>query len=90
MSPFDRYYGDIGIDLPTMLRQSAPLVPLMVLYTTEADIAVKIVVDFSNKKQIKLLQVSITDNNPNTERTARKCIQKAMEEVRIACILLCS
>ncbi|XP_053397319.1 dynein axonemal heavy chain 5-like isoform X6 [Mercenaria mercenaria] len=74
------YYGDVGIDLPALLRQSSPMVPIMLMYTREAEVAVKMFNDFSYKKQNKTLQVSITDNNPNTERTARKYIQKGMAE----------
>lgn len=55
----------------------------MLLYVREAEVAVKMFNDFAYKKQSKTLQVSITDNNTNTERTARKYIQKGMAEVRL-------
>ncbi|KAL4232681.1 hypothetical protein ACF0H5_007369 [Mactra antiquata] len=75
-----KYYGDVGIDFPALLKQSSPTVPIMLLYTREAEVAVRMFTDFANRKQNKTLQVSITDNNANTERTARKYIQKGMAE----------
>ncbi|XP_060567478.1 dynein axonemal heavy chain 5-like [Ruditapes philippinarum] len=74
------YYGDVGIDFPVLVKQSSPMVPIMLLYTREAEVALKMFNDFSYKKQNKTLQVSVTDNNPNTERTARKYLQKGMAE----------
>lgn len=53
----------------------------MLLYTREADVALKLFNDFANKKQNKTLQISVTDNNTNTERTTRKYLQRAMAEV---------
>jgi len=82
LSPFaHRFYGDIGIDLPTLLKQSSATIPIMLLYSREAEMALKMFTDFANRKQTKTLQVSITDNNQNTERTARKHLQKAISEV---------
>ena len=76
-----RYYGDVGVDLPTLLRQSSPLIPIMLLYRLEAEVALKLFNDFAYKKQVKTHILPVTDNNPNTEKTARKFIQKAMAEV---------
>ncbi|XP_052807484.1 dynein axonemal heavy chain 5-like isoform X7 [Mya arenaria] len=75
-----KFYGDIGIDLPTLLKQSSATVPIMLLYSREAEVAGKLFSEFANRKQMRTLVVSVTDNNPGTERTARKYIQKAMAE----------
>ena len=71
------------MDLPILLRQSSPMVPILLLYKQEGDTAIRLFTDFANRKQNKFLTLAISDNNPSSERTARKYIQKAMAEVRV-------
>ena len=80
---FFRYYGDVPVDLPVLLRQSSPKIPILLLYKQEGDTANKLFTDFANRKQNKFITLTISDNNPSSERTTRRYIQKAMAEVRV-------
>ena len=76
-----RYHGEVGIDLPLMLRQSTPAKPLLLLYEKKGDTAERLFTEFAAKKQNKTLSVTLTSNNVSEERQARKLLQKAMAEV---------
>ncbi|OWF37572.1 Dynein heavy chain 5, axonemal [Mizuhopecten yessoensis] len=75
-----RYYGDIGIDLTSMLRQSTPTIPLILLYSVEVEHVTKLFHDFSNRKQAKTLSLTINDDTSAIERTAKRLIHKGMQE----------
>ncbi|XP_067674368.1 uncharacterized protein [Haliotis asinina] len=75
-----KYYGDVPLDFPTMLRQSSPSMPLILLFTSESETTCKLFTDFAGKKQSRYVVVTLTDNNPAMERTVKKHIQKGMAE----------
>ena len=83
-----RYYGDVPVDLPVLLRQSSPKIPILLLYKQEGDTANKLFTDFANRKQNKFITLTISDNNPSSERTTRRYIQKAMAEVRVIALYI--
>ena len=64
------------------------MIPILLLYKQEADTANKLFTDFANRKQNKFLTLSVSDDNPSSERTVRKYIQKAMAEVRVNALCL--
>ncbi|KAK3577475.1 hypothetical protein CHS0354_032326 [Potamilus streckersoni] len=74
------YFGDVPLDLPTMLRQSSTDVPLLMMYKIDADSALRLFSDFASKKQAKTLILPVYESNPNSERTAKKYIKKAASE----------
>lgn len=84
----DRYYGDMGLDLSVMYKQSAPVppstlsLPILLLYSFEAEAAQSRFLDFSGRRQAPRLMVTITDNSQATRSKVRKTIRKAIAEVR--------
>lgn len=76
-----RYYGDISIDLTNMLRQSTPTIPIILLYSVEVEMVTKMFHDFANRKQAKTLSLTINDDTPAIERTAKRIIHKGLQEV---------
>ncbi|KAK6187606.1 hypothetical protein SNE40_005595 [Patella caerulea] len=73
-----KFYGEIPLDFPGLLRQSSPTVPIILLFSFESDTAMKLFTDFANRKQCKSTVVNLTDGSP--DRNVRKTIQKAMTE----------
>jgi hypothetical protein len=51
------------------------------MFDTEAEVCVKLFLDFAYKKQNRHVEIYLTDNGPATERAVRKQIQKGMAEV---------
>ena len=76
-----RYTADIPPDFSTLLRQSSPTIPIIMIFDTEADTAVKLFTDFANRKQNRHVEIYLTDNSSAPERVVRKQIQKGMAEV---------
>lgn len=79
----DRYIGDVAPDFPTLLRQSSPTIPIILLSDNELDTAVRLFTDFANRKQNRHTEIFLTDNSIILERVVRKQIQKGMAEVRL-------
>ena len=86
---YDRYYGDMGLDLSTMYKQSAPVppsprsLPILLLYSFEGEAAQSRFLDFSTRKQAQRLMMTITDNSQATRSKVRKIIKKAIAEVSL-------
>ena len=76
-----RYAADVPPDFSTLLRQSSPTIPIIMIFDTEADIAVKLFTDFANRKQNRHVEIYLTDNGTGPEKVVRKQIQKGMAEV---------
>ena len=76
-----RYAADVPPDFSTLLRQSSPAIPIIMIFDTEADIAVKLFTDFANRKQNRHVEIYLTDNGSGPEKVVRKQIQKGMAEV---------
>ncbi|XP_052708586.1 uncharacterized protein LOC128183562 isoform X10 [Crassostrea angulata] len=80
------YYGDMGLDLSVMYKQSAPVppstlsLPILLLYSFEAEAAQSRFLDFSGRRQAPRLMVTITDNSQATRSKVRKTIRKAIAE----------
>ena len=70
-------------DFSTLLRQSSPTIPIIMIFDTEADTAVKLFTDFANRKQNRHVEIYLTDNGSSAERVVRKQIQKGMAEVSL-------
>ncbi|XP_041462850.1 dynein heavy chain 8, axonemal-like [Lytechinus variegatus] len=75
-----KYTNDVSIDPNVILRQTSPVIPILLLYTREGDVAEKIFQEFSAKKQVQGLVVNLSSAEHNEERRARKAIQHAMQE----------
>ncbi|XP_035829673.1 dynein heavy chain 5, axonemal isoform X2 [Aplysia californica] len=75
-----KYNSDISLDLPTVLRQSTPTLPIMLLFRNESEQTFKMFQDFANKKQTRVITVLLTDNNMGDERAVKKQILKGMAE----------
>ncbi|KAL5010133.1 hypothetical protein ScPMuIL_012438 [Solemya velum] len=75
-----KYWGELAIDLASLLKQSAPDVPLLLLFTSDTTTVMKLFTDFAHRKQNKILTLTLTDNSAATEKNARKHIHKAMAE----------
>ncbi|BFZ10055.1 hypothetical protein BsWGS_13094 [Bradybaena similaris] len=75
-----KYLTDIPPDLPAVCKQSSPSLPILLLFDTDAEIAVKVFQDFSTKKQINYQTVMLTDNSATDEKAVKKQILKVMAE----------
>ncbi|XP_041355189.1 dynein gamma chain, flagellar outer arm-like isoform X3 [Gigantopelta aegis] len=75
-----QYIGDVAIDLATMVKQSSPTMPIMLLFSHESQMSAKLFTDFANKKQMKMSMINLTDSNATTERAVRRHILKGMTE----------
>ncbi|XP_025098007.1 LOW QUALITY PROTEIN: dynein gamma chain, flagellar outer arm-like [Pomacea canaliculata] len=75
-----KYIGDVAPDFPTLLRQSSPTIPIILLSDNELDTAVRLFTDFANRKQNRHTEIFLTDNSIILERVVRKQIQKGMAE----------
>ncbi|XP_076466964.1 uncharacterized protein LOC143298129 [Babylonia areolata] len=75
-----KYTADVPPDFSTLLRQSSPTSPIIMIFDTEADTAVKLFTDFANRKQNRHVEIYLTDNGSAPERVVRKQIQKGMVE----------
>jgi hypothetical protein len=71
----------VGIDFNTMLRQSSPTTPVLLLYKFETEMAYKVFMDYANKKQNKPIIKTLTENTAATEKAVKRIIQKGMTEV---------
>jgi hypothetical protein len=80
-SIFDRFCGEVSLDLPLVLRQSSPTIPILMLYQDNPQVARRLVYDFAMRKQMKTLVVSLSGAGIAEDRVARKKIQKAAQEV---------
>lgn len=87
MSAFLRFCGDIGPDLPMVLRQSTPKIPILMLHTTEAQTAQKLFNEFAVKKQTKIQIVPLSGHGAAAEKVVKKHLMKGMAEV---CVRLLS
>lgn len=76
-----RYLGDLPPDFPTLLRQSSPTTPIIMLFDNESETCVKLFTDFANRKQNQHVEIYLTDNSMVPERVVRKQIQQGMTEV---------
>lgn len=76
-----RYIQDINFDIHTIVNQSSPRIPILLLYTREGDLAQKMFNDVASKKQSHTVVVALNNSGPNEERKARKAIKKAMQDV---------
>ncbi|XP_030850579.1 dynein heavy chain 8, axonemal isoform X3 [Strongylocentrotus purpuratus] len=75
-----KYTNDVAIDPNVILRQTSPVIPVLLLYTREGDVAEKIFHEFSAKKQVQGTVVNLSNAEHNEERRARKAVQHAMQE----------
>lgn len=75
-----KYAGDLAPDFATLLRQSSPLTPIIMLFDSEDDTCVKLFTDYANRKQNCHVEIYLTDNGMAPERVVRKQIQKGMAE----------
>ncbi|PIK47982.1 putative dynein heavy chain 5, axonemal-like [Apostichopus japonicus] len=75
-----RYIQDINFDIHTIVNQSSPRIPILLLYTREGDLAQKMFNDVASKKQSHTVVVALNNSGPNEERKARKAIKKAMQD----------
>ena len=62
-------------------RQGSPQTPVLFLHKTEAKSVQKMFTEFAHKKQAKTLVIPISGTGAAVERTAKKSIQKGMNEV---------
>ncbi|XP_071818739.1 dynein axonemal heavy chain 5-like isoform X4 [Apostichopus japonicus] len=75
-----RYIQDINFDIHTIVNQSSPRIPILLLYTREGDLAQKMFNDVASKKQSHTVVVALNNSGPTEERKARKAIKKAMQD----------
>ncbi|XP_070190368.1 uncharacterized protein [Littorina saxatilis] len=75
-----KYSTDVPPDFSTLQKQSSPTTPIIMIFDTEADTAVKLFTDFANRKQNCHVEIYLTDNGSAPERVVRKQIQKGMAE----------
>ncbi|XP_066278010.1 uncharacterized protein [Branchiostoma lanceolatum] len=75
-----KYAGEIPLDLPSVLRQSTPQTPIILLYTSESDLAETLFVEFAAKKQESCQVVYLSSGSPQEERRVRRAMAKAAEE----------
>ncbi|ESO89151.1 hypothetical protein LOTGIDRAFT_229063 [Lottia gigantea] len=75
-----KFFGEIPLDLPSLLRQSSTSIPIILLFSFEGDLASKLFTDFANRKQAKSIVINLTDYSPATDKYVKKQIQKAMAE----------
>ncbi|KAI8520697.1 hypothetical protein Bbelb_004510 [Branchiostoma belcheri] len=75
-----KYAGEIPLDLPGVLRQSTPQTPIILLYTSESDLAETLFTEFAAKKQEACQVVYLSSGSPQEERRVRRAMAKAAEE----------
>lgn len=76
-----RYSGESGVDLAGVFKQSSTTTPILIMYTSEKEVAEKTFFKFANKKQTSVLVVTLSGSGAREEKIARKTLQKAMHEV---------
>ncbi|XP_059166583.1 dynein axonemal heavy chain 8-like [Physella acuta] len=75
-----KYNADISIDLPTVVRQSTPNLPILILFSTESELTTKTFQEFASKKQLRFQSLMLTDNSTSDEKVVKKHILKGMTE----------
>ncbi|XP_071954985.1 uncharacterized protein [Antedon mediterranea] len=75
-----RYVTESLLDLASVLRQSSPTTPILLMYTSEAQLATRLFTEFANKKQTKTATVFLSGASQNEGRQVRKVLVKAMQE----------
>ncbi|XP_077977225.1 dynein axonemal heavy chain 8-like isoform X3 [Glandiceps talaboti] len=75
-----KYVGDVAADFTQVIRQTTPYSPILLLYSFEGQMAERIFLDCSLKKQMKTVTVPLYNAGHNEERRARKVIMKGMQE----------
>ncbi|XP_033113255.1 dynein heavy chain 5, axonemal-like isoform X2 [Anneissia japonica] len=75
-----KYVTESLLDLASVLRQSSPTTPILLMYTCEAQLATKLFTEFANKKQMKTTAIFLTGASQNEDRQVRKVVITAMQE----------
>jgi len=73
-----KYTSEMPLDLPFAYRQSESRTPIVLLYTQEANMVEKLVIEGAQKKQVELHVLALANVGIGEERVARKMIHKAM------------
>lgn len=73
-----KYTTEMPLDLPFAYRQSESRTPIVLLYTQEANMVEKLVIEGAQKKQVELHVLALANVGIGEERVARKLIHKAM------------
>ena len=80
---FSRFCGEVSLDLPLVLRQSSPTIPILMLYQDNPQMAHRLVQDFATRKQVKTIIVALSGAGVTEDRMAKRKILKAAQEVHI-------
>lgn len=73
-----KYNTEMPLDLPFAYRQSESRTPIVLLYTQEANMVEKLVIEGAQRKQVELHVLALANVGIGEERAARKTIHKAM------------
>lgn len=73
-----KYTTEVPLDLPFAYRQSESRTPIVLLYTQEANMVEKLVIEGAQRKQVELHVLALANVGIGEERAARKTIHKAM------------
>ncbi|XP_068697910.1 dynein axonemal heavy chain 8-like [Montipora foliosa] len=73
-----KYTSEMPLDLPFAFRQSESRSPIVLLYTQEANMVEKLVIEGAQKKQVELHVLALANVRIGEERVARKMIHRAM------------
>lgn len=79
---FYRYIGETALDLPGVVKLSTPFTPILLMYSSEGNLAEKLFHEYANKKQSQTVVIPLSNAGANEERRARRTINTAMQEVR--------
>ena len=63
-----------------VFRQTSPTTPVILLYKTERELTERIISEFGQKKQVRILTVTLSGMGQGEDRVARKYLHKGMEE----------
>lgn len=73
-----KYTSEMPLDLPFAFRQSESRTPIVLLYSQEANMVEKLVVEGAQRKQVELHVLALANVGIGEERLARKMIHRAM------------
>lgn len=76
-----RMLSDQLLDLSALLKQSAPHVPILVLYNGEQEVAERLVSDLAQSRQVDTLRMTLTGHTSGEDKTARALVQRAIAQV---------
>ena len=81
----DRFSLDIMPDIMTLLQDSSPSVPILMIHDKDISLVVKRITDFAADKGIQYMEVYLSDDGPLIEQLAMNKIHTAMSEVGKIC-----